>query len=96
MNPRKEKISKLIKKEIGKILEEDIEWKENLLVTVNRAELNDNFSLAVIFISVFPDDGELEVQRILRTLLPRINILFRKSIPLRAFPKLEFQIEKIS
>jgi len=95
MNQRKEKISELIRKEISKILEEDIEWKENLLITVNRAELNDNLSTATIFISVFPDDGQLEVIRLLEILRPRINILFRKSVPLRTVPKLEFQMEKI-
>jgi len=96
MNQQKEKISELIRKKISKILEEDIEWKENLLITVNRAELNDNLSTAIIFISVFPDDGGLEVAQLLEILRPRINILFRKNVPLRVIPKLEFQIEKIA
>lgn len=92
---RLETINDAVKKNIGRIVEEDIDWGENFLITVNRAETEKNFSYSEVFISVFPDGNDEAVFKKLDSLNEKIQKNFDRVSELGRTLKIKFKIERL-
>lgn len=91
---RLEEINNIVKKNIGRIVEEDIDWGENILITVNRAETAKNFSYSEVFISVFPEGNDKTALKILDSMNEKIQKNFDRGSELGRMLKIKFKIER--
>lgn len=89
---RIEKINELLKREIGKILSQELDFA-NTLVTVTRIDTSSNLIQAKTYISIFP---EKERKRVFEYLNRNIYFLqqdLNKRMEIRPVPKIIFEIE---
>lgn len=91
---RLEAINDAVKKNIGRIVEEEIDWGENFLITVNRVETAKNFSYSEVFISVFPDSNDKAAFKKLDSMSEKIQKNFDKVSELGRTLKIRFKIER--
>lgn len=94
MGWRVQRVNELIKREVGKIIFEEIEFPEETLVTVTRVETSPDLRGAKIYISVLP---ETKIKRILE-ILNKCTYIIQKKINnllrMKSVPKIEFRTEE--
>ncbi|MDO8676112.1 MAG: 30S ribosome-binding factor RbfA [Candidatus Azambacteria bacterium] len=91
---RAERLSELIKKEVGKIIFDTVDTEPGVLVTVTRAIVNSNLFTADVFISVYPSTEAPEVLKKLDRLIYEIQQLLNKKLRIRPVPKIIFKYDK--
>jgi len=92
METRIQKINSLIKKELSNIINKEIEFEKNVLVTITRVETSKDLTCCNVFFSCYPESKFDEVEEILKKemyfLQGRLNEkLFLKKVPLIRFKK---------
>lgn len=91
---RKEKISQLIRDEVGKIIHENLDMDNDAIVTVMRAVVSEDLNHVRIYISIFPSQfGEEVLQQINRQIYFLQQIL-NKKLKIHPVPKMFFVIDK--
>lgn len=91
---RLEKINELLRVEIGKIIQSEIEVGPGVLVTMVRADASPTLEHATIWISAFP---RIEEERILKKINAKIYSLqqiLNKRLRMRPVPKIRFDFDR--
>jgi ribosome-binding factor A len=93
MTNRIAKVDKLIKEELGKIIQNDIEISKNTLITITRVKTLPNLSQSFVYISIMGPE-EKEISEILKNKIYNIQQHLNKRLHMRPVPKIVFKLEK--
>lgn len=91
---RLEKLNSLIKEELSKILQREIEFPPDVLVTVTKVDVSSDVTHAKIGISVLPDKKADYIINKLQKNIGLIQSLLNKRLVLHFVPKISFKIDK--
>lgn len=94
MSKRIQRVNQLIKKELSQIILKEIEFPQDVLVTITQVETSANLIDSNVWISVLPEERS---KRILEILNKNIYILQQKlnqRLKMRPVPKIKFLEEK--
>jgi ribosome-binding factor A len=91
---RIKKLNSLLRKEVGKIFQKDLDFDKGALVTITKAEVSPDVTHAKMSISVLPDSFEKKVMRYLQENIFEIQQLLNKRLVLRKVPKIRFVIDE--
>jgi len=91
---RIKKINELLKRQIGQIILEEVDFPNNVLVTVSRVETSQDVTHCKVFISVFPETATKNVLAILGKVIYFIQQLLNKGLKMRPVPQIRF-VEEI-
>ncbi|MEW6407284.1 MAG: 30S ribosome-binding factor RbfA [Patescibacteria group bacterium] len=94
MSYRIEKLNSLIKEELAKIIEREIEFSRDVLVTVTKVETSIDTTHARAWISVLPENKSSEVLKKLQRTIGVMQGLLNKKLIMRYVPKISFKIDK--
>jgi len=94
MTDRILRVNSLIKKEIGDIFLKELNFSNNVLVTVTRVETLKNLSETKVYISVMPEEKTKDVFKVLNKIIYDIQQKLNKRLKMRPVPKIKFEEEK--
>ena len=94
MTERIQKVNELIKRELSKIILEEINFPKGALVTIIKVEAAPNLYSAKVHISVIPKEKTKEVFVMLRNSIYNLQQLLNKRLRMRPIPRIEFLQEK--
>ena len=89
---RHEKISELVKREVGKTRSQEISFEEEL-VTVSQVVVSPNHQHATVMITVLPYDKSEEALARIEENIIAIQQTLNKALRMRPVPKLKFKID---
>ena len=90
---RIEKVNELIGQEVSKIILEEFEFGEGIMVTVMRVEASSKLETANVWVSVFPEGKSGQVLAKLNKNIGSIQKRLNKKISLRFVPKIFFKLD---
>lgn len=93
MNYRPERVSELIKRELGKIITKEIEFPPGAIFTITEVKVNKKLEFAKTKFSVFPSSFNKEVEKILERATKNLQYLLMKKINIKPMPKICFKID---
>jgi len=94
MSKRIQRVNQLIKKELGQILLREVEFPENVLVTITRVETTPNLIEGKVFVSVMPEDKTERILQVLKHQIYDIQQKLNKRLKMRPLPRIYFVVEK--
>lgn len=86
--------NQLIKKELSQILLREIEFPQDVLVTITRVETSANLADSKVWISVLPEGKSKEFLEILNQNIYFLQQKLNKRLKMRPIPKIIFFEEK--
>lgn len=92
MSKRIERVNKLFKEEVNKILLKEVDFGD-ILVTVINIETTLDLRHCIIKISVMPEDKEETALKILGNQIYNIQKTLNKKLNMRPVPKIKFEID---
>ncbi|HOO83172.1 MAG TPA: 30S ribosome-binding factor RbfA [Prolixibacteraceae bacterium] len=93
---RQNKVSRLIQKELADIFQkESRELFRGKLISVTVVRVSKDFSVAKIYLSIFPSEGADEMLKLIKQLSPQIRGILGHKIgkQMRIIPELDFFID---
>ena len=93
MSDRTKQVNKLIKRELGKIILEEIEFLRDNLTTITRVKTVPNLSEAFVYISVIGSKKE-QILNILQKNIYSLQKKLDKRLHMRPVPKIIFKEER--
>ena len=90
---RLEKLGVLLREELSKILEREIEFPDGTFVTVTRADITPNRKSATVFVSLLGSRPK-EAMEILVKSRYNIQHLINRKVSMRPVPKIRFEIDQ--
>ena len=96
MVERAKKINSLIKKELGKIIFREVDFGNNVLITITRVDTSSNIIQSKIYISVIPENMEYSVMNELNKNIYQIQQKLNKILRVRPVLKIIFKKEKMT
>jgi len=90
MSRRIERINRLIQRELGKIIQKEIDFPEHILVTITRVETSPDLMQAKIFVSFIPETKDSYYLSILNKNLPFLQRKVGESLHIKVTPKIKF------
>ncbi len=94
MSERTNKINELIKQKLGQIIIKEIEFPDNCLVTITKAETTPDIKTSKIFISVLPEKFRGTVLEILRKKGHDLHKILKSQMKTKFIPNLVFLIDE--
>ena len=94
MSDRIDKINTLLAKESAALLNSEIEFSPNVLVTVTRATTSVDLRYATIFVSVLPSHKGPSALAKIKRHLPHIQYLLNHKLVLRRSPTLRVALDQ--
>ncbi|MCK5466376.1 30S ribosome-binding factor RbfA [Candidatus Parcubacteria bacterium] len=94
MTQRILKINKLIKQELGKIIFTDVDFPKNIILTITKVDTSADLRYADVFISVLPDEMNIEIKRELKENIYFIQGKLNKKLHMKPLPRIRFMIDK--
>lgn len=91
---RLKRINELLKRQVGQIILEEVDFPNNVLVTVSGVETSQDATHCKVFISVFPETETKNVLVILGKVIYFIQQLLNKNLRMRPVPQIRFVEEK--
>lgn len=91
---RIKKINNLIREELGKIISKEIDFPNDIIVTLTRVETTKDLAESKIFISCYPSQKLKEILKILKKEIYFIQKMLNKKLVMRKIPKIQFLEEK--
>lgn len=92
MNPRIKKVNELIKEEVAKVINKDVEVSE-ALITVTRADTSPDLNQTKVYISVIPEKKAEEAMKELNNQIYDIQQKINKRLNMRPVPRIRFEKE---
>ncbi|MFA6428815.1 MAG: 30S ribosome-binding factor RbfA [Candidatus Buchananbacteria bacterium] len=93
MSERVVKMNELIRQEIARLLEQEIEWPKNCLVTVVKVITSRDLKSAKIFLSIFPDNLSGTALHLIRKSTKQLRELLAEELTIFTTPRLNFFID---
>jgi len=90
MSRRIEKINEVLKRELGQIILEHVDFGKNVLITVSRVDTAPDLSGAKIYVSVLPESFSEKIMTDLQKKCYAIQKEINKIMEIRKVPKLNF------
>jgi len=90
---RLEKLNILLKEEVAKIIDREIEFPEDMMVTITRVAVSTDAHYASVFLSVFGGSDNM-VLEILRKKVYDIQQQLNKKVRMRPVPKIKFAVDE--
>lgn len=91
---RKEKISDLIRDEVGQILHQELDLEVDALVTVTRAIVSEDLQHAKVYISVLPSQFAEEVMLAIQEQVYHFQQILNRQLRMRPIPKIYFVLDR--
>jgi len=88
------KINELLKRQVGRVILEEVDFPNNVLVTVSRVETSQDVTHCKVFISVFPEAEIKNVLSILGKVIYFIQQTINKDLKIRPVPQIRFVEEQ--
>ncbi|MCD6271071.1 30S ribosome-binding factor RbfA [bacterium] len=88
MVERRQRLQEVIKKELAQIIEKEIDFQKDTIVTVSGVNISPDLSEAKIFISVLPDENLQEALSILKRRIGFLQRAINKLVNIKRTPKL--------
>lgn len=89
---RSERVGKLFREELSKIIERELEF--NGLVTVTEVDVDKKMDRARVLVSVIPPSGEADALRTLANAAGRLQHLLVRKVNIKPMPRIYFEIDK--
>src|SRR5271157_3626922 len=93
MNRRPERVSSLIKEELAKIIQREIEFN-GFLVTLTDIDVDSKLGRAVVNFSVIPSDYFGDAFKILNRNKKHLQYLLMKKINIKPMPEILFKMDR--
>lgn len=93
MPQRIPRVNQLIRKELSQIILREIEFPQNVLVTVTRVEATGNLFEAKIYVSSLPNTKSKEILTILNRNIYELQQILNRRLKMRPIPKIIFKEE---
>ena len=93
MKHRQERLNSLIQEELSKIITRDLEF-DGALATVTKVEVSDDFSGALIGVSVIPSSKSKETIKTLNKNKGQLKHSLLKKMKIKTVPYLNFEIDR--
>lgn len=93
MSQRIEKINKLLKQEVSKLLLKEVDFGD-VFVTITNVDTSPNLQQSKIRISILPNKKSDEVWDIIKKNIFRVQKALNKKLYMRPVPKIIFEIDK--
>ncbi|NLU38675.1 MAG: 30S ribosome-binding factor RbfA [Bacteroidales bacterium] len=93
---RQNKVSRLIQKELAEIFQyESRELFRGKMISVTVVRVSKDLSVAKIYLSIFPSEGNEEIMKLIKQLTPQIRGLLGNKVgkQLRIIPELAFFVD---
>ncbi len=94
MSQRIQRVNKLIKEELGKILLQESEFPKDILTTLTRVESSANLRESRVYVSVIPEEKMEQVLESLNKNIYDFQQTLNKRLHMRPVPKIIFIEEK--
>jgi ribosome-binding factor A len=94
ISKRIQKVNALIKRELSQLLLKEIEFPQDILVTITRVEASANLIEGNIWISVFPENKAKKILEILNKNIYFLQQKLNQRLKMRPIPKIKFLEEK--
>ena len=91
--PRGEKLNMLMRDELGKIIDRDIEFAEHTLVTLTRIVTSSDLRYATVFLSVLNGSEENALELLAKNIY-HIQQRLNRILRMRPVPKIRFAIDE--
>ena len=91
--PRGEKLNMLLRDELGKIIDRDIEFAEGTLVTITRVVTSSDIRYATVMLSVL-NGSDSNVLELLAKNIYSIQQRLNRVLRMRPVPKIRFAIDE--
>jgi ribosome-binding factor A len=91
---RQEQVNSLIQRELGSILQVELELPLGTLLTISRVVVSPSLEHADIYITVLPDKQTKTVLTLLQKNIYHLQKLLNKKLVLKFVPKIRFQIDE--
>ncbi len=95
MTLRNKKINELIKRELGKIILKEVNFQENILVTITEVKTSSDLDIADTYLGCIPEEKTKEVISILEKKIWFIQQFLNKKLKMRKIPKIIFKEDKL-
>ncbi|MCR4322875.1 MAG: 30S ribosome-binding factor RbfA [Candidatus Azambacteria bacterium] len=92
-NHRVEKISELIKEEVGKIILKQVDIDKDILVTITHVKTSSDFAYATIYISMFNKEREEEILTMLQHSAGDIQFVLNRKLRMKPVPRIRFALD---
>ncbi|MBI2122394.1 MAG: 30S ribosome-binding factor RbfA [Candidatus Sungbacteria bacterium] len=89
---RIEKLNNLLREEIAKIVDRELEFTEGALVTITRTDISEDLYYAAVFFSVFGGEAK-KILEILQKNVYNIQQILNRKLRMRPVPKIRFEID---
>ncbi|MBI3627669.1 MAG: 30S ribosome-binding factor RbfA [Candidatus Sungbacteria bacterium] len=90
---RIEQVNDLIRAELGPIMDREMEFPVDSLVTITRVVTSADLHYADIFLSVMPVASEGDVLAVLEKEVGKLQHLLNKKLRMRPVPRIKFMID---
>lgn len=90
MSKRLAQIEELIKRELGKIILEEIEFPTNVMVTISRVKVTADLKDCQVYCSVIPDEKSPQILRLLQKNIITLQHALNKKLFMHHLPKIIF------
>ncbi len=87
------KVNELITQELGKIIQENIEFEPGVMVTVLRADTSETLENTTVYVSIFPEKYRGSAMETLKSRIGEIQKALNRQLSLRFVPKILFKID---
>lgn len=91
MNHHKEQLTELIKRELGAIIERELDIKPGTIVTITEVHLDKELENASVLVSIYPERETTEIMKNLTSEIADYERLLKKRIKLGRLPKITFK-----
>lgn len=95
MSFRIKKINELLRKKIGRLILEELDFPKNLVITVTRVETSPDLRHAKVMLSLMPSSKKDYFLKKLNLSAHKIQKNLNKELRMKYIPKIEFKIDKI-
>ena len=96
MSNRIFKVNSLLKEEISKIIQREVEFPPGTIITISSVNTSANLIEAKVHVSVFPEDKSEKILRILRKRIFAIQQQLNRKLKMRPTPKIIFLQDTVS
>lgn len=91
---RIEKINQLIKQQLSQIINKEIEFPQNTIITITRVQTTPDIKIAKVYLGVVPENFRGSALEILRKNKKKLHALLKKQIKTKFTPNLNFLIDE--
>ena len=94
MEKRLERVNRLIKEELSRIILKEFDFPLDVLITLTRVETTNNLIQAKVYISVMPEKKTKDILQMLNRGIYELQQKLNKRLNMRPVPRIYFREEK--